>query len=465
MKRHYTFFSLAVISIFTLQTFYLRSIYENYIALEKRYIDECIDQSIDLEYHYRTIHNKKKIVYNRVYMPINDMSPKMRDSLLAIRPLPPTPTDISVPVYNILKLINDRVIKSAEEIGKHVVQDRGYEDNNPINLHILDSLFDDRLGYSNENRIEITNKEKTRLRSIGEKQDYNYSSRRIQIGFKGYQYVEMGVSIPLSYFIKQSLWILILSGIVISIPLFSLLHLVTTIRSRQQLLERREQSINGIIHDLKSPLGAIITMLSLFRMTEKDAKRRELIKTNSIGAQRLITKIESLLKVARYNKGHIIVSKKQTNASQLVENAENLKKVLQLSYNNKETTIRIEDNIKSDTILFIDNTHYDTIISNLLDNALKYSDNIVTITISLHIDTNDKLVIVVEDNGYGIGTKHLKHIFKQFYQAHCKDIKGYGIGLSYLRAVAIAHGGNATVESREGEGSKFKVTLNKNKDE
>ncbi|MFR9546342.1 MAG: HAMP domain-containing sensor histidine kinase [Rikenellaceae bacterium] len=72
----------------------------------------------------------------------------------------------------------------------------------------------------------------------------------------------------------------------------------------------------------------------------------------------------------------------------------------------------------------------------------------------------NELTISVADSGFGIDKKELKQIFKQFYRGQHKGIKGYGIGLSYLRAIAVAHGGGVTVESTKGVGSRFEVKLN-----
>ena len=466
MKRYYILFTLSIVAIISIQSFYVESLYRNYIDSEQKYIDDCIHQAIGLEFYSRGAGNRGKVVFQSSIISLNDMSQNMLDSILAIHPFPTKSTLKTTkknPEYDIIDLINKGVIKSASEIRDHRTQDERYQNGNPINIQILDSLLDLRINRGYTNSIEITNSTDSLLSVIGELENFNYKSKRIQIGFNGYQFITVCAQIPLSEFIKQSIWVLILSLLIVIIPLISLLYLLTTVRQKQQELEQREQSANGIIHDLKSPLGSIATMLSLFKITETDPQKRNLIRVNAVAITHLIKKVELLLEASRCTKARVIVCKEPITTDELIERVALTKDTLLLSYQGKkQCTITIDNHIPANNVLYIDAAHVDTILNNLIDNAIKYANDGVEIHVSLDIDSQNNLLISVADNGFGIASEHLKLIFKQFYRIPNKGIKGYGIGLSYLRAIAIAHGGDVNVQSILGEGSKFEVRLNSN---
>ena len=466
MKRYYILFTLSIVAIISIQSFYVESLYRNYIDSEQKYIDDCIHQAIGLEFHNRTVDKRYNTNIYRTSISVDDMSQRTLDSILAINPFP-TKSVLKetkpAKEYNITELISRGIIKFSSEIEEHRTQDRRCKKGDPINIQILDSLLDVRINRGYINSIEITNSTDSLLSATGILENFNYKSKRIQIGFEGYQFITVWVQIPLSEFIKQTIWVLILSLIIIIIPLISLLYLLTTVRQKQQELEQREQSANGIIHDLKSPLGSIATMLSLFKITETDPQKRNLIRVNAVAITHLIKKVELLLEASRSTKARVIVCKEPITTDELIERVALTKDTLLLSYQGKkQCTITIDNHIPANNVLYIDAAHVDTILNNLIDNAIKYANDGVEIHVSLDIDSQNNLLISVADNGFGIASEHLKLIFKQFYRIPNKGIKGYGIGLSYLRAIAIAHGGDVNVQSILGEGSKFEVRLNSN---
>ena len=108
-----------------------------------------------------------------------------------------------------------------------------------------------------------------------------------------------------------------------------------------------------------------------------------------------------------------------------------------------------------------DQTHISNIIYNLLDNAIKYSDDNPAILISTR-NVPEGIEIIVKDNGIGISKEARKHIFDKFYRVHTgnlHDVKGFGLGLSYVKAMTLAHNGKIDVASEVGKGSSFIIVL------
>jgi two-component system phosphate regulon sensor histidine kinase PhoR len=111
--------------------------------------------------------------------------------------------------------------------------------------------------------------------------------------------------------------------------------------------------------------------------------------------------------------------------------------------------------------IYADNMHIENVIINLLDNANKYSPGIPDITIRT-FNRNDHIVVAVEDKGVGISNENQKHIFRKMYRVHTgnlHDVKGFGLGLYYVKQLVEAHNGNVNLHSEPGKGSRFEISI------
>ena len=111
--------------------------------------------------------------------------------------------------------------------------------------------------------------------------------------------------------------------------------------------------------------------------------------------------------------------------------------------------------------VYADEVHITNVVSNLLDNAIKYCAKTPEISVSTK-NKGDNIIVSVIDNGIGIAVKEQKMIFERFYRVstgNLHDVKGFGLGLSYVKTIVEAHGGHIEVESEEGKGSRFDVVL------
>ena len=466
MKKYIYISLVAILSIFAIQSLYINSLYSGYLIEKRNNIDDNIYQSVDLEHYVRYFRIDRKPEFKRIITYIDDMPQKIRDSLLAIHPLPEKPRKSERKgrfsrEYDIQDLMSRGVIKSTTEIDLHEQQDYLYFKGNPINVKVLDSILNSQLENKYQIKIEIRNDKDSLLSNVGSVENPNYISKRVQIGFEGYQFIKVYANIPLSNFFVDAILAMVLSLLIICISVVSLIILLTTIRRKNEALELREQCVGGIIHELKSPIGSIVTMLSIMKISEKDSVKQDIIATNRTIVTSLLNKIDLLLEASRYSKGRIVVNKTAIDSKIIEERISQIKAILTIGYNNKSNcNISIENRLRNDKILYLDTLLMDTILTNLIENSIKYSNDNVDIKIVLDTNAQNQFVISVNDNGFGIEKKHLKKIFKQYYRVDNKGIKGYGIGLSYLKTISIAHGGSITVESEIGKGSKFEVKLN-----
>ncbi len=458
-KRYYIYFSLGMIAIFLLQTLYIGSLYRNFLHAEQENINETIYEAIDLELHHRIVKSqtpedeveyKVGISNSRItldQMPI-ELQRGMRNFLAAA----------SKPIYewvDIQDLINRKVIRSKGDLRTQQDQDWYRENGVLIDIHILDSLFDSRLSRNYENKICLLDSGNRIVCTEGDSIEYNYTTQKFPIGLKGEQSIIAHVNIAPSRFIILSVTILISSLLIVLLSLFTLAYLITILRRKDEKLKSRETNINGIIHDLKSPLVGISAMLDLYYLLEQDTEKREILMRNKNSVKLLCSNIERLLAAT---KDRIEIVKEPISAKQLQDRTQTLVEELKSKYNNNvvivNTTFRNLVNINIDILCF------DSVITNLVDNAIKYSENNIDIDLEITY-LNKYLCIIVSDKGIGINKKESKKIFKHLYRGNHKDIKGYGIGLTYVRTFARAHGGDAKlIFSEIGMGSKFKVVIN-----
>lgn len=346
------------------------------------------------------------------------------------------------------------VIRSRGDFSEQDLQDRFIEEEYLIDTHILDLLFKNRLGQNLCCRVTLLTDRDSIISSTGDYAEYNFTNKPIQIGIRGLQKVVVEAQIKPSQFIRNSIIILALSLIMVTVPLLSLIYLVTTLRKREHTIKRREISINGIIHDLKSPLVGICAMLDLYKILEKDNIKREIIESNIQGVMLLSSRIERLLGAA---KDKIGICKSEISKEEIESRVDILINDLKRHYTHK--CIEVEVCVKIEEKTYIDNLCFDSAITNLVENSLKYSHENVQIYLYI-CSSKEQLKIIIRDNGIGIAKKDQKHIFKHMYRGKNSNAKGYGIGLAYLKALAIAHGGDVRlIESSLGNGCKFEVTL------
>jgi len=261
------------------------------------------------------------------------------------------------------------------------------------------------------------------------------------------------------HFLSQQLSVWIVSTIVLIFILILLTYLLFIILKQKRLSEIQKDFVNNMTHEFKTPLASIQLSADVLKNPTILHNEQRLLNYATIistEAKRLSHQVERVLQMAQGNKGEIQLSKSLFVWQTLIkETLSSFDQAIAL----KRATINL-DLPTAPISYFGDQLHLRNCISNLIDNALKYTEKDPVITISIGIA--QQLRIAVEDNGIGINKNDQKLLFKKFYRVNTGNIhnvKGFGLGLSYVRLIINAHNGRIECESDLGKGTKFVVHL------
>ena len=452
MKKYYYITLVAIVATVCLQVSYINSLYN-------RYVDEKI---IGIEDIVQKLSTRERIIRDALRVGVKPkerprimrkhISHMTQEEIDSLRRLPGGADTIDV-----IAAQKAGIGGTAGEIVDQLMQDLLLKSGFPLNLNTLDSLWraSDSIVH-HPHQFFLYDKDTVMISSVGDLESHtpDYVSQLHPIGTKGLQYLQIKADIPMSHFLRHQLWTLALSACMMLLVLLCLFFQLTAIRRKEALLRKREMTINGTIHDLKSPLNSVITMMGWLKQTAPDKETKEMLETSKAGVRRLISNIEALLMTARMDRHQVVLNKSLIDVPEM---AEGVKKELSCLYPVKPHTICIINELPAGLQVMADGMYIENVIRNLMENALKYSDAGVMIEVSLSI-VNERLRVSVKDNGWGIAPCHQRKLFTQFYRvprSEEQQQKGYGIGLAQSQYIINEHGGEIMVKSAEGEGSTF----------
>jgi two-component system phosphate regulon sensor histidine kinase PhoR len=237
---------------------------------------------------------------------------------------------------------------------------------------------------------------------------------------------------------------------------------VRTMLRQKKLAKIKNDFINNMTHEFKTPIATISLAVDAMR-NEKVIEDREkmgyfssIIKEEN---QRMNRQVETILKASQLEKQEVELILKPVHAHEVIKDVvDNF--TLQLE--DRKGKVEMVLNAQNDTIE-ADEVHLSNLVNNLVDNALKYSKENTPPVVKLTTQSNGKkFSLKIEDNGIGMNRDTLKKIFERFYRAHTGNIhnvKGFGLGLSYVKTMVEAHDGDIKAESILGKGSTFTVDL------
>ncbi|WP_346316248.1 HAMP domain-containing sensor histidine kinase [Chitinophaga sp. YIM B06452] len=231
---------------------------------------------------------------------------------------------------------------------------------------------------------------------------------------------------------------------------------IRTMLGQKKLSEIKSDFINNMTHELKTPLATIslaIDAIGNERVMDNKDKIRYFSGIIKEENKRMNKQVESILNSALMEKEELTLNLQPIDVHQLINSTvENLQ--LQLDGKNGKVDLQLN---AIQPIIKADEVHFSNLIFNLLDNAIKYSKDNLEVRITT-ANTRKFLVISIADNGIGMSRDTVSRIFEKFYRAHTgnvHNVKGFGLGLTYVKAIVDAHKGRIKVESILGKGSRF----------
>jgi signal transduction histidine kinase len=247
---------------------------------------------------------------------------------------------------------------------------------------------------------------------------------------------------------------IIVFALIITGLILNMIFLLREIRRNEQ----HDAFLNAVTHELKTPIASIKLYLETLKTRNvEEEKRREFYDLMIADSNRLLSTVEQVLQASRTREKDRSINIVEVDIGKLLkETIDDIK----IRYNLDENVINL---LTSDETAKVsgDANELQTVFFNLLDNAVKYSKNVLKINVKLRITRQNKVEIYIRDYGIGIPPEDLKRIFKRFYRvqnASTQDTKGTGLGLFIVQSIIKKHGGRITAKSRgENKGTSFLV--------
>jgi len=324
----------------------------------------------------------------------------------------------------------------------------------------LETRLGSSLGQNNmatgfELFTETISKKEFEERHRQNRERHKFTTRPILVNFDGKQFLVARFDPPWGYFFASLAWQFLFSVLLLAALIGTFLYLLRTIKKQNEMAVQRKSFVNNMTHELKTPVATVMAAVeAIQRFGAKEDKSRmdKYLEVSKQELEHLSGLIERVLQM----------DFDETNGLRLVKKDFDLASVIDFCIETakmgaqKPVAVDFRRPVAPVTI-HADEAHIKSVISNLLDNAIKYSGTEAEITIALQM-VGDQVEISVEDRGKGILKVHQKNIFDMFYrvaEGNIHEVKGFGLGLAYVRQVVRQHGGRVEVDSRPGNGSRF----------
>jgi two-component system, OmpR family, phosphate regulon sensor histidine kinase PhoR len=263
-----------------------------------------------------------------------------------------------------------------------------------------------------------------------------------------------------NYLLGKLTYPILVSLLLITLTTATFVFLYRNLLAQRRLTSIKNDFISNITHELKTPIATVnvaIEALKSFNAIDNPQRTKEYLDISSSELQRLSLLVDKVLKLSLFENKEIELKREWFSLKQLVEE---VMQTMQLQFAKGKADVAFA--AEGDAFMIeADKLHITSVIYNLLDNALKYSPDAPVIRITLK-DKSDHLQLQVADKGMGIPLEFQDRLFEKFFrvpQGNHHDIKGYGLGLSYVAHIVNQHQGDIEVDSAEGKGSTFIINL------
>ncbi|MDR1592318.1 MAG: HAMP domain-containing histidine kinase [Prevotellaceae bacterium] len=470
--------SLSVGALVTLQLHYIKqtalmleqqfgnnvqnSLYEAVKKMEtlevQRYINNVLEKS----------HPNQNSVSPKISSPVNKTTLKHQKSSHTV----------NVPAQEIHKVIIEdqqkkllRTRELLDNVLSHLLNDApGRHISERVNYDVLDSEIYAQLlnnGIYHCYHFTVTDKNGRIIYTCHHNKELNHARLRFNQQFfpnensnSNRQYfLNVYFAKKMSYY-QDALQIVFPSLLTTVILFFLFIFIILYLMRQQQRSEAKIDFLNNMTHELKTPIASISLAAQILNDLDVEKTPTTIEHLSSVirnETSRLVILVEKVLQTSIFQSEKSVLRLTPGDAHEIINRV-----VKNLSFKIHElggTTI-LSLEAKRFTAM-IDEIHFSSVIYNLIENSIKYRRNPLVLTISTWNDKN-KLYIVIEDNGIGIKKEYSKHIFERFYRVptgNVHNVKGFGLGLAYVKKIITDHHGSINVDSEYGVGTKFTIQI------
>jgi two-component system phosphate regulon sensor histidine kinase PhoR len=270
--------------------------------------------------------------------------------------------------------------------------------------------------------------------------------------------LELGNTFP--YLFRKLLSPLLFSFFLIGVTVASFILLYRNLLQQRRLAILKDDFISNVTHELKTPIATVnvaLEAMKSFNAMNDPVKTREYLDISQGEIQRLSLLVDKVLRISMFENNEIQLNIETVDLYSLVKEVASS---MRLQFDGKLAVVNIERN-GSDTSVKADRLHMMSVVYNLFDNALKYSGEKPVINVMVD-DKEEGVEMIFADKGIGIPVDYRGRVFEKFFRVPHGDthnVKGYGLGLSYVSQIVQQHKGKINIESEEGKGSRFVIYI------
>lgn len=272
-------------------------------------------------------------------------------------------------------------------------------------------------------------------------------------------FVQATFQTPYRYLFGKLLWILIASFVLLALITGCLIYMMRTILKQKRWSDIKNDFISNMTHELKTPIATVsaaIEALRHFHGMEDKRKSESYLDISEQELKRLTDLVERVLNISVEESEEMVLDIEPVNLEKLIDDMILRHRIK----TGKEVQFDFHHGLK-DPIVRVDSLHFSNAVNNLIDNAIKYSPEKVKIVITLREHEN-QVTLSIRDNGVGIPPYYQALVFDRFFRVPTGDlhnVKGFGLGLSYVKKVIERHGGSIRLKSEPSQGSEFIIVI------
>lgn len=363
---------------------------------------------------------------------------------------------------------NGRAGKSADTLARRIsnLVVRGWMEGRRFNKPVLDSAYRSELARRNITTPFVL--DTLTIHPKNSKQNvliFDNSAQMLETGNEvktaplplnpvQHLFLQASFETPLPYLLGRMAWLLGASGLLLLLTTGCFVWMLRTILKQKRLSEVKNDFINNMTHELKTPIATVtaaVEALMHFGVLNDPQKTQDYLSISQNNLQRLSDLVEKVLNLAVEDKQEIELNRERVSLAEMIGELAASHRV------RAAKTVVFNMHIPSGTIVEVDRMHFGNVLNNLIDNAIKYSHDRVTISFDFR-QYSEGWQLMVADNGIGIPKAYQASVFDRFFRVPTGDlhrVKGFGLGLAYVRQVVEKHGGSISVASEPGRGSEF----------